>query len=438
MKHISRRDFVRALFGSGVGLVAACTPLSTTPILVTNVSASATLTTTPTPLPTASSPPTATSSATLNPTETPSISPSSTSAPSTTPAPTATPEPTATSKPTTAPSRPPTPINPIHHVVVFLQENHTFDSLFAGFPGADGQSAGKPCPDALPGDPSHQHADALAPNGVTTASARCSYSEAQAPNYWKIAREFTLCDHFFSDVRGPSHPNYLMLVAGQSPILNTPWPSDECPNFCLDLVTIAQRLDARGLTWRDYAGIFTDIKGLVGRREVMDNGDAAFFQDAAQGTLPDVAWLNSGFLTDGNSKSGHPPASLCAGENYAVDVLNAVMKSPQWNSTALFMVWDDWGGFYDHVPPPVVERAADGSPFRYGWRVPGLVISPYARRGYVSHQLHSFVSILHYIEVLYGIAPLTFRDANADTMLDCFDYAQTPRPPVLLTRRACG
>lgn len=268
--------------------------------------------------------------------------------------------------------------------------------------------------------------------------ARCSYNEAAAPNYWKIAREFTLCDRFFSDVRGPSHPNYLMLIAGQSPIMNTPRPSDECPDFCLDLVTIAQRLDERGLTWRDYAGLFTDIKGLMGRPEIMNNGDAVFFRDAAAGTLPDVAWLNSGFLADGDRKSGHPPGSLCAGENYAVDVLNAVMTGPQWNSTALFMVWDDWGGFYDHVAPPVVERAADGTPFRYGFRVPGIVISPYARRGHVSHELHSFTSILRFIENLYGLAPLTFRDAKSDMMLDCFDYTQAPRAPIQLMRRACG
>jgi len=225
-------------------------------------------------------------------------------------------------------------------------------------------------------------------------------------------------------------------MAAQSPILNTPSNGDECPNFCLDIETIAQRLDARGLTWRDYAGLFTDIKGLRGRKEITANGDASFFRDAEAGTLPDVAWLNSGFLED--EKSGHPPGSLCAAENYAVKVVNTVMNSPQWNSTALFLFWDDWGGFFDHVTPPIVERAADGTPFRYGFRVPCIVISPYARQGYVSHQLYSFVSILRYIENTFGLQPLTSRDAQANGMEDCFDYTQTPLTPIQLSERECS
>jgi len=121
-------------------------------------------------------------------------------------------------------------------------------------------------------------------------------------------------------------------------------------------------LSAQGLTWRDYGGIFTSNKNLARRPEVMDYQDQKFFEDAAKGTLPNVAWLNSGFLTDSYAKSGHPPASLCGGENYAVRVLNAVMSSQQWSTTALFLVWDDWGGFCDHVEPPVVERWEDGTP----------------------------------------------------------------------------
>ncbi len=319
-----------------------------------------------------------------------------------------------------------------------MQENHTFDSLFAGFPGADGEFAGQVCPDALSADPPHQHIDALTPGGATTAAARCSYTEATAPIYWQLAREFVLCDRFFSDARGPSHPSYLMLMAAQSPIVNTPSPTDMCPDFCLDIPTLPNRLDERGLTWRDYAGLFTGIKGLVGRSEITINNDARFFRDASEGNLSHVAWLNSAFLEEGYDKSGHPPASLCAAENYAVQVLNAVMQGPQWNSTALFLVWDDWGGFFDHVEPPTVEVWSDGTPFRYGHRVPCLVISPYARRGYVSHELHSLVSILHFIETIFDLAPLTERDAQASTMLDCFDFNQSPRLPILLSPRVCS
>lgn len=228
-----------------------------------------------------------------------------------------------------------------------------------------------------------------------------------------------------------------MLTSAQSPIANTPHPTDVCPQFCLDIPTLANRLDDRGLAWRDYGGILTDIASLVGRPEVMDRQDAQFFVDTEAGTLPNVSWLIAAFLQDGNAKSGHPPASLCAGEKYAVRVLNALMNGPQWSTTAAFLVWDDWGGFYDHVEPPVVETWTDGTPFRYGHRVPCLVISPYARSGYVSHTLHSHVSVLRFAETLFDLEPLTQRDASASDLLDCFDFNQSPLAPLALEPRDC-
>ena len=326
----------------------------------------------------------------------------------------------------------------IKNIVIFIQENHTFDSLFSEFPGANGKSVPVGCTDSLPADPPHAHINALEPDGAANGPARCSYSESDIPNYWKLARSFTLCDNYFSEVRGPSHPNYLMMIAGQSPIINVPVPTDECPGFCLDIPVLPNRLDAAGLSWRDYGGIFSSIQSLVGRSEVMNFRDEQFFTDAESGSLPTVAWLNSGFLHRSEAKSGHPPGSLCVGENYAVSVLNAVMSGPQWPSTALFLVWDDWGGFYDHVQPPVVENWTDGTPFRYGFRVPCIVISPYARPGHVSHTLHSHVSLLRFVETVFGLEPLTQRDATASDMLDCFDFGQPPLPPLVLHDRACS
>jgi phospholipase C len=325
----------------------------------------------------------------------------------------------------------------IKNVIFFIQENHSFDNLFAGFPGANSKFAGRACPDALQEDPPHKHTDAFEVNGATTDEARCSYHEADAPNYWKAAHAFTLCDNYFSDIRGPSYPNYLLMIAGQSPVIEAALPTDICPEFCLDLPALPHRLDAHGLTWRDYGGIFTSIESLYQRPEVMDFHAEKFFEDAAQGTLPNVAWLNSGFLIDGDAKSGHPPASLCRGENYAVSVLNVVMGGPQWGTTALFLVWDDWGGFYDHVDPPVVERWKDGTPARYGHRVPCIVMSPYARSGYVSHTLYSHVSLLNFAETIFGLEPLTERDAAASDMLDCFDFDQATLPPFQLVPRQC-
>jgi phospholipase C len=204
------------------------------------------------------------------------------------------------------------------------------------------------------------------------------------------------------------------------------------------LPTLADRLDQRGLSWRDYGGILTDIQSLSQRPEVMYAKDAPYFADAAAGTLPNVAWLNSGFLEDGNNRSGHPTGSLCAAQQYAAKVINAAMASPQWNSMALFLIMDDWGGFYDHVVPPVVEKWTDGSPLRYGYRVPCLVISPFARAGYISHELHSHVSLPRFAEIVYGLAPLTARDAQASTMLDCFDFNQAPRAPVTMPAVLCS
>jgi phospholipase C len=344
----------------------------------------------------------------------------------------------AASPTATLPNASPTPSSRVHHVVVFIQENHTFDSLFAGFPGAESLDAGRSCPPGLPADPPHQHVDALQPDGLTAPAARCSYTPQTASLYWQLARTFALCDHYFSEVRGPSHPNYLMLIAGQSPIVNTPRPDDECPKFCLDLPTIIDRLDAKRLSWRDYGGLFTSIKSLAGRPEIFDSRDNEFFADAAAGALPAVAWLNSGFMLDGDAKSGHPPAKLCAAENYAARVLSAIMNGPQWESTAVFLVWDDWGGFYDHVPPPDVERWTDGTPFRYGFRVPALVISPYARPAYVSHTIHSHVSTLRFIETLFDLPPLTDRDAAASDLLDCFDFNQPALAPLAINPVPCS
>ena len=155
--------------------------------------------------------------------------------------------------------------------------------------------------------------------------------------------------------------------------------------------------------------------------------------DAAEGKLPNVSWLISLF-----DVSGHPPTSVCVGENWAIEVLNAIMAGPQWGSTAIFLMWDEWGGFYDHIEPPVWEAWEDGTPFRPGQRVPCLVISPHAKPGYISHAEYSSLSVLRFCEILFDLDPLNERDATADDMLDCFDFAQPPLPPIELTPRACA
>ena len=127
--------------------------------------------------------------------------------------------------------------------------------------------------------------------------------------------------------------------------------------------------------------------------------------------------------------SEHPPSDSARGMWYVTGIVNTIMQSRYWQDTAIIITWDDYGGFYDHVPPPKLDR------YGLGIRVPALVISPYARRGFVCHTQFDFTSPLKLIERRFGIAPLTQRDRQAADMLDCFDFMQQPLPPVVITRR---
>lgn len=336
-------------------------------------------------------------------------------------APSATPAATATRLATSTPAG-----NPIKHVVIFVQENHSFDSLFAGFPGADGIAHGGVCADQQP-DPPHNHLVALLPNGLAGPNGDCHYTEATTANYWKLARAFTLCDHYHSEARGPSEPNYFMLTAAQSPIID-----NLGSNQIVDMLALPNRLMDKGLSWGDYGGIMNRYRSLRGRQEIVYDQNR-IIADARAGRLANVSWLFSLF-----DVSGHPPASMCAAENWMVRVLNALMHGPQWESTAVFVTWDEWGGFYDHVDPPVLERESFGTAVRVGQRVPCTVVSPYAKAGYISHQFHSHISVLKFAETIFGLQPLTEREAQVDDMLDCFDFSQKPRAAIDMTERKCG
>jgi phospholipase C len=151
-----------------------------------------------------------------------------------------------------------------------------------------------------------------------------------------------------------------------------------------------------------------------------------YLTDLKTGDLPSVSWLTPPF-----GVSDHPPTSICGGENWTVQVLNALMRSPEWSSTAVVLTWDDFGGFYDHVPPPHVDL------YGLGPRVPAIIISPYAKPGNIDDTQYEFASVLRFIETIFDVAPLTTRDANANDMLGAFDFSQAPLPPLLLHQRAC-
>jgi phospholipase C len=305
------------------------------------------------------------------------------------------------------------------------------------------------------------------------------HNQHEIPNYWDYARHFVLQDHMFESVNSWSLPAHLALVSGWSAHCSKPGDPLSCTT------TATAPFGATGVGRQvDYP--WTDLTYLLHRYHVswryyVSNGDQPdcannqmfcrrvaqaaktpgiwnplprfdtvvsdhqlgdivplrnFFQAATKGKLPAVSWI-----TPSQAVSEHPPALVSAGQAYVTRLINAVMRSPNWSSTAIFLAWDDWGGFYDHVVPPVV----DGQ--RYGMRVPALVISPYARRGFIDHQILSFDAYLKFIEddFLHGrrIDPRT--DGRPDSrpsvrenakilgnLANDFDFGQKPRPPLVL------
>jgi len=363
----------------------------------------------------------------------------------------------------------------IEHTVFIINENHTFDNYFGTFPGADGASSGllssgqwirlSLMPDVyqqgglcnswdcamLAIDQGKMDKFDLISGGW---SAYTQASEAEIPNFWAYARRFTLADHYFTSVHGPSVPNHLFAIAAQSggAIDNggNPGPGTKCDGSpsgtvtvideygnrsqrspCFEFPTLPDSLTKAGVSWKYYGegGGILSVIGHMYQSPSWQLDVAApeqFLTDANVGHLPAVSWL-----TPPPQDSEHPPNSMCEGENWTVSVLNAVMQSPDWNTTAVFITWDDFGGLYDHVAPPQVDE------FGLGPRVPLLIISPYAKPGYVSHTIYDHTSILKFVETRYGLPALTTRDAWANAMLDSFDFSQPPQPRMLLTTRTC-
>jgi phospholipase C len=306
------------------------------------------------------------------------------------------------------------------------------------------------------------------------------FGQADIPNYWALAQHFTLGDNFFSALRGPSYPNHMYTVAAQSGgfsvgvgAVNNPgnifstsggWGCDVpgqmvptlpfgkfvCPaptsfgkhSSCWSGVpTIVEEIEAaKTLDWRYYApgpGQSGYVWSIFNAFPQVRNNPARwskvvpytqFLTDLTSNALPAISWI-----VFPGSLSEHPPSSVCAGENYTVTLVNALENSPYWCSTALFITWDDFGGFYDHVPPPNQPNADVYGP---GFRVPLLVVSPYARPGFIDSKQFDFTSMLRFAEVTFGLPALTDRDAGAFNMLSVFDFNQV-NPPLFLNQRTC-
>ncbi|HEY7659584.1 MAG TPA: alkaline phosphatase family protein [Actinomycetota bacterium] len=286
-------------------------------------------------------------------------------------------------------------------------------------------------------------------------------------NYWHWAERNVLFDTFFTSAHGPSFQNHLYAVAAHSgwargnPIqdgdllrerhretgLFKAWGCDSVEGAyaevvnedgsidhvfpCFDFDTAGDLLDAKQIPWAFYSATpyqngylwsaysaFSRYRGNPQRwaRHIfpVDN----LVRDIEQGRLPPVTWVTPRFEV-----SEHPEYSFCWGEYWTTQVLNALMSSPMWQDTAVFLTWDDYGGFYDHEPPPQVDRLG------LGIRVPLLVLSPYAKESHVSHELGEFSSVVRFIEDNWGLPQLSERDRNATPLLDAFDFDQSPRSP---------
>ncbi len=263
------------------------------------------------------------------------------------------------------------------------------------------------------------------------------YDWHEVPNYWEYARRFTLCDNFFSSLAGPSEPNHLYSVAAQSGgLVNNPPRSLAGQDGVYTFPTLAEFLESSGVSWKYYDEKPNPHKHslwnpMPGFKQFQDNPRLMdrvvnlreFFTDLQTAKLPQVCWI-----VPTAPDSEHPPADSARGMWHVTELVNAVMQSRYWKDTAIIVTWDDYGGFYDHVPPPQMDR------FGYGPRVPALVISPYSRAGRVCHTAYDFTSPLKLMEVRFGLRPLTERDGQAAAMLECFDFAQKPLKPDIITK----
>jgi phospholipase C len=375
---------------------------------------------------------------------------------------------------------------PIKHVIYIVKENRSFDNYFGKFPGADGATQGKistgqviplgHTPDQAR-SAGHDWYSALTSmdngkmdmfdiNYLANVNgdylAYTQYTQADFPNYWAYAQHFVLSDHTFSSEHGPSLPNHFYTIAATAngvmsvpnpPVVGYSWGCDSTvpitvqritgPGIitnvfpCFDFQTLGDLLDNAAVSWKYYAptygnpgydfSVYNNVSHIrYGADWSLDVvPDSQFITDALAGNLPAVSWLITGLGND------HPPNSACYGENWTVDQINAVMQGPDWDSTAIFLTWDDFGGFYDHVPPPQVDL------YGLGPRVPMIIISPYAKPGFISKTQYEFSSVVKTIEEMFSLPSLNGRDVTANDMMDSFNFSQTPLPPLVLATHAC-
>src|SRR5690348_15378482 len=331
----------------------------------------------------------------------------------------------------------------IDHIVVVCMENRSFDHLLGWLPGADGQQAGLSYRDA--GGTAHPTHHLTTTQGCAWADPDHSYSGGRteynggACDGWLLANDvfsigyyqagdlpflgnaapvWTVCDRFFASTMGPTFPNRLYLWGAQTDRTSNTFTFTSVP-------TIFDRLAAAGVSRRYYYSDvpFSALWGLkyLGVSKSLDT----FFADAASGRLPAVSYVEPALfleVADGLSNDYHPHGDIRNGEAFLNRIYRAVTTSPAWARTVLVFTFDEWGGFFDHVPPGTAPDTKPGVTDLRGFRIPTLVISPLAARGTVAHGVYDHTSILKMIEWRFGLAPLTPRDAAANNLADVLAF----------------
>jgi len=336
---------------------------------------------------------------------------------------------------------------PIRHVVVIMKENHAFDNYFGTFPGVDGIPAGVSLADGQGGnvtphwinstwtlDLPHSR-DAMIQafhNGSNDLFA--AVAEAHAPGlgnvsmgyydrrqlgyYWSLAENYTIMDRYFQSMLGPTVPNRLYSFAGTSDGLasNVIW---QVP---MSSPTIFGQLQERGISWRYYyspglfvgplPSYFPEVRShseMMAQLVPMDH----LARDLSAGALAQVTYIDPSedFLI-----SEHPPEQVNVGEQWTKGIIDAIMSSPAWKTTAIFLTMDESGGFYDHVPPPQVDE------WGYGFRVPMIVVSPFAKAGLVDHEVMDHTSIVKFIADNWALPYLTDREARGGNLTNAFQF----------------
>jgi phospholipase C len=333
-------------------------------------------------------------------------------------------------------------------------------------------------------------------DGVARHDVVGFHTDAEIPNYWAYARNFVLQDQLYAGVRSWSWPSHLDLTSEwvatctdytqASTCITAPTTVQPKPGVKLPWVTLFQLLDTNNVSWKYYLGTgdepdcdddqmtcapqrqtggvpsiwnpapyFHWVKAKGPAYLKAHNPDVEqFLADVKNGALPQVSWI-----VPANAYSEHPPEGVTRGMEYVTSLVNAVMQSPYWSNTAIFIAWDDWGGFYDHVVPPNVDRNNSATPIQgFGIRVPGILVSAYAKAGTIDHQVLSLDSYATFIEDIFiggarldparlgnpdkrpdirdALTSVTFpgkTEQPIGNLMNEFDFTQKPLPPLVLS-----